>query len=164
MRPVTTMLVVCCLATPADAAPGPSCQPRPVPQETYALLRPLVFAYVPNIDKAAGGWKAFAVRILQGQYRNPFLLDKGFMRERDVVSLLAQRRDVKEFKLPVAEYRPKQMPPPRFEGLVTIESTDGTSNVAVSIQNVVLAQSVSFGSDQVVLNVCVTETRPRSRT
>jgi len=113
-----TAVVAVILLLSATAADAQGCQGRKelwIPQESYLALTDRVYAYAGPIQRQGqSGWRPFTVQVLVGQYRRPFLLPKGLLREADVNKLLAQRSDVTRIPLRVAGHDPAGGKKPSF--------------------------------------------------
>ena len=137
--------------TPAAAQ---HCSTLRVDQESYGAVSELVYIYVPNVDKSAGGWNSFTVRVLVGEYRRPLLLKQGFMREADVNKLLSEHREITQYPLQVAGYIPKGAPGTKPPPSPPVGFKSDGQSITIKVVRVVLAAGVSLNSDHVLLEVC----------
>lgn len=147
---VAATLSMLVAVTPAAGA----CHNVDINQQRYLSLTPLVYAYVPDINKQAGGWKPFTVRVLVGQYRSPMLLREGVMVPSDLNKLLRQRTDIVPYDISIPAYFPRssQGRAPDLGKQVFFNS--GRTSMTVRVVQVIPAPYFSFGSDRVRLEVC----------
>jgi len=124
-----------------------------VNQEYYQRVAPLIFVYVPGIDKAYGGWRTFAVRVLVSDFRSPFLTDQGFITATDLDALLKGRSDVQQRRLEIngsrvgSRYRDESGP---NQPKVTV----GQPPLTIAVDRTEVTTFLSFGSDRVFFSVC----------
>ncbi len=148
MKAFTAGIVgVVCLAQAATAAAQrcPSGKEVRLGQETYAALNTRVFVYADRIEPSgSSGWKPFSVRVLTGEYRRPFLLSKGFMREADLRKLLGGRSDITQTVLVVEGAGPRWRP-----GAATV--SDRGQPITIQVARV---EPPGRGGGAVVLSVC----------
>lgn len=111
MKPCPTIVVsLACLAVTSAAGALPQQRPGSVPapyarcenwtitQRSYRAFGERLAIYVGDI-RTNGGARTYALRVLVGTYRRPFLTSTGVLTETGVDQLLSQRRDVTQQKL-----------------------------------------------------------------
>ena len=124
-----------------------------VDQENYVALTDRVYVYAPDIASlgASGGWQPFTLRVLSSSYRKPLLLSRGFMKEKDLLALLATRRDVRQSAVAVPGFDPKKSSKaPVLTATATVPNGEKGGTITVRVSRVA---PVSRGTDQVFV-VC----------
>ena len=157
MRAVVTAGAACLLLSSvlASSAWAQCKQPQKlrVDQENYQLLTDKAYAYVEDINsEGTTGWGAFKVRILYGQYGNPFTLTKGFMRSGDVDKTIARRKDVSVQLIEVPAYDPKKSSQKNFGRTVSIKLS-GNKTLTVRVSDVQPVRGIGR-TDYLFLEVC----------
>ena len=104
--PLAVGALLLALQTPTEAQDGRNCRELTVAEENYVAVTERVYLYVGNIDLTgpSGGWWPFSIWALAGQYRSPFLLAKGSLKQGDVQRLLAGRPDITQTILNVGGF------------------------------------------------------------
>lgn len=131
---VRAVIVGVALGTSAEAlAQCPPSAPTRVDQETYQRIGDKTFVYVDDINSnGADGWSAFRVLVVTGLYREPFVLSKGFMRGKDVDTLLKGRTDLVQQTIAVPAYDAKKSKTKTFGPPVDAKTTKGMLRVRVT--------------------------------
>lgn len=144
--------VVAVLAVQAEAQTCDGRTEQRLDQESYVALTDRVYVYAPDIDSLSisGGWRQFDLHVLVGTFRTPFLLPKGFLKQGDLQTLLASRRDIKVSTLSVAAYDPKAGKGPSVNAVLPVNDGERQRTISIRVTRVV---PVSKGTDHIFL-VC----------
>ncbi len=123
-----------------------------IDEQTFAPLAERVQLYVSAIDadSSAATWKPFRLRLLVGSFRQPMLVERGFLLEHHLGELMMNRRDVTVTVLDVAgsdELDPKKGP------LKTFGFTPAGTATRSTVQLLRIEPSAQ-GKQRVVLGVC----------
>lgn len=118
---------------PEALAQCPPNAPIRVDQETYQRIGDKTFVYVEDINSnGVDGWSPFRVLVVTGLYREPFVLTKGFMRGKDVETLLKGRTDLVQQTIAVPGYDVKKSNAKSLGPAVEAKTAKGRLKVRVT--------------------------------